>query len=133
MSIEKALAELTAAINANTEAVRELLANTGDEAPAPKTKPTKTEPAADEPKRGRGRPPKNAEAKAPAVTLEDVKAKLREHMAAFGQDATKELLAEFNAAKIDALKPAQYSEVIAQATAELEAGEGGDDDNGLDL
>lgn len=141
MSLEQEIAKLTAAVEANTEAVLAVLAAGGEDTPAPAAKPARgraaaaaaaTEEAPAEPKRGRGRPPKS-EPKAPAVSLEEVREILKEHVANFGGEETKKLLAEFNAKKIDNLKPEQYADVIAQAKAEIEAGEdaGGDDD--LDL
>jgi hypothetical protein len=75
-----------------------------------------------------GKSAKAGKAAAPAVTFDDVKAKLTELMEAKGKQEVKELLSEFGAAKLADLDEGDYTEVHAKAVEKLAAEEDGDGD-----
>lgn len=126
MSIEKALADLTEALNANTAAVLKA----GGTAPAAAAAVAEAAPE----KKGPGRPkkdeaaaPATAAPKAPARTQEEMVAALEEVKDKINLDAAKKIISEVGG--VDKRKdiPAdKYAAVYDAAKAALEAGEEAD-------
>ncbi|MDO4281326.1 MAG: hypothetical protein Q4C56_06815 [Peptococcaceae bacterium] len=57
---------------------------------------------------------KAPEEKAPTYTLEDVQRAVKEKSVAGGKAHMREILAHYGAAKVSALKPEQYADVMAE-------------------
>lgn len=125
MSIDSAIAALTAALNANTAAL-EKYAGAAPSAGAAETKTTKGKAGADTKK-----------ADEPKVTQEMVNAALIKIKDAFGMPEAKNVIKEFGLVdKMADIKPAQFKAVLEGAIAkfdELTAAAEGGDDKGDDL
>jgi hypothetical protein len=80
-------------------------------------------------KRGRGRPPKNAEPET-EVTLDDVRAELKAYMDTKGTPALKVLLAKYKVKKATDLDEKFYAKIVAEAKKEL--AEDGNEEEGED-
>ena len=126
MSIEKAIADLTAALEANTAA---LLKSGGTAAPAPAATPAAEPPAADAPKRGR--PAKTAAAPAPetpAIDRSAVNAALEKVKEAHGVEAAKGIITKFGkVAKRADIAEENLKAVYDACKAQMEGGEDDED------
>lgn len=127
MSIDQAIAALTAALNANTAALTAAAASGANISTGAETKPA-----------GKGRA--GAETKKtdePKVTQEQVNAALIKIKDSFGMPEAKTVIKEFGLVdKMADIKPAQFKAVLEGAIAkfdELTAAAEGGDDKGDDL
>lgn len=113
--LEERIAELTTAVNA-------LIAVMQGQGPDPVTEPAKKEKAPLKAVKAKAEKPEPAKEKpAPVASIEDVRAALVALSKAKGKDAAKQLLADFDAAKVGDLKQSEYGQVIEVAAKYEEA------------
>lgn len=131
MSFDKAIADLIAAVNANTEAVKAHTAALSGNAAAPEVKEEGKSAETTTP-RGRGRPPKHTNKEdgyTPKYTQSEMQAAVNEVKIEFGTVEAKNLIKDVGGQDrlVDVVDPKKIDELYEAARAKIE---GGSDGNG---